>query len=330
MSDDFRPYIETFQVFGLDLRVMKIVFMGTPQAAVPSLEKILADGHEVVAVYTQPDRPAGRGNKLTAPPVKEFALQNGLQVFQPTKIKTAEALEMFKSHAADVAVVVAYGRILPESFLNAFPKGAINVHFSLLPKYRGAAPVNWAIVRGEEKTGVTTMKMDIGLDTGDILLIRETIIGADENAVELMERLAFTGAELLSQTLAMFDELKPQPQNHAEATLAPIMRKEDGAIDWNLSAKQISNRIRGFQPFPTSFTKYQDKKLTIWKASPTDNEERTTAGGQILAAKGEKLFVSCGNQTVLQIEELQIEGKRRMMTCDFLNGVKMQTGEKLG
>jgi methionyl-tRNA formyltransferase len=174
------------------------------------------------------------------------------------------------------------------------------------------------------------MKMDIGLDTGDILLIRETIIGADENAVELMERLAFTGAELLSQTLAMFDELKPQPQNHAEATLAPIMRKEDGAIDWNLSAKQISNRIRGFQPFPTSFTKYQDKKLTIWKASPTDNEERTTAGGQILAAKGEKLFVSCGNQTVLQIEELQIEGKRRMMTCDFLNGVKMQTGEKLG
>lgn len=310
---------------------MKIVFMGTPHAAVPSLERILNDGHEVVAVYTQPDRPAGRGNKLTAPPVKEFALQNNLQIFQPTKIKNADALETFKSHNADVAVVVAYGRILPEGFLNAFPNGAVNVHFSLLPKYRGAAPVNWAIVNGEQKTGVTTMKMDVGLDTGDILLIRETEIGADENAIELMQRLAFTGADLLSETLAMFDELTAQPQNHAEATLAPMMKKEDGAIDWSLSAKEIANRVRGFQPFPTSFTKYQDKKITIWKANKSEiSNFKSQIVGEIIEAKSDVLCVSCGNETVLQIDELQIEGKRRMTTRDFLNGVKLQVGEKLG
>ena len=309
---------------------MKIVFMGTPNAAAASLERILADGHEVVAVYTQPDRPAGRGNKVTLSPVKEFALQNNLLVFQPIKIKTPEALETFKSHAADIAVVVAYGRILPQSFLEAFPRGAINVHFSLLPKYRGAAPVNWAIVGGEEKTGVTTMKMDVGLDTGDILLFRETEIGAKETATELMSRLSIIGADLLSETLAMFDELTAQPQNHDEATLAPIMRKEDGAIDWNLSAREISNRVRGFQPFPTSFTKYQDKKLTIWSAKATDNGQRTTDNGQILEATGDKLLISCGNQTVLQIDELQLEGKRRMTTRDFLNGVKLQSGEELG
>ena len=310
---------------------MKIVFMGTPNAAIPSLERILADGHEVVAVYTQPDRPAGRGNKIAFSPVKECALQNNLEILQPTKIKTAEALEKFKSHAADVAVVVAYGRILPETFLQAFPNGAINVHFSLLPKYRGAAPVNWVIVNGAEKTGVTTMKMDAGLDTGDILLIRETEIGADENAIDLMARLSIIGADLLSETLAMFDELTPQPQNDEEATFAPIMRKEDGAIDWNLSAQEISNRVRGFQPFPTSFTKYQDKKMTIWQAKETENGEwKMENAGEILEAKGDNLLVSCGENSILQIEELQIEGKRRMTTRDFLNGVKMQIGEKLG
>lgn len=310
---------------------MKIVFMGTPQAAVPSLEKILQDGHEIVAVYTQPDRPAGRGNKLTAPPVKEFALQNNLQVFQPTKIKTPEALEIFKSQNADVAVVVAYGRILPQTFLEAFPNGAINVHFSLLPKYRGAAPVNWAIVQGEEITGVTTMQMDVGLDTGDILLQKETEIGAEENSIELMQRLSFIGADLLSDTLKNFDKLAKIPQNQTEATLAPMMKKEDGLIDWSLSAKEISNRVRGFQPFPSSFTKYQDKKLTIWKSRQSEiSDLKSRIVGEILEAKGDKLFVSCGNQTVLQIEELQIEGKKRMAARDFLNGIKMRIGDVLG
>jgi len=310
---------------------MKIVFMGTPNAAAASLRRILADGHEVVAVYTQPDKPAGRGNKLSASPVKEFAAENNLPVYQPTRIKTPEALEIFQSHAADIAAVVAYGRILPATFLEAFPKGAINVHFSLLPKYRGAAPVNWAIAGGETKTGVTTMRMDAGLDTGDILLQREISIDKDENAIELMGKLSTLGADLLSETLAMFDELTGQPQNDSQATHAPIMKKEDGAIDWDLSATEIVNRVRGFQPFPTSFTKYQAKKLTIWKARTTENGEgKTENGGEVLEAKNENLIIGCGNRTALQIDELQLEGKRRMAARDFLNGIKILVGEKLG
>ena len=309
---------------------MKIVFMGTPQAAVPSLEKILQDGHEIVAVYTQPDRPAGRGNKLTAPPVKEFAAQHDLPVFQPVKIKTPEALELFKSHAADVAVVVAYGRILPPTFLEAFPKGAINVHFSLLPKYRGAAPVNWAIVNGETKTGVTTMQMDAGLDTGDILLQRETPIGAQENSVELMQRLSALGADLLSETLKHLDKLAQIPQNHDLATLAPIMKKEDGLISWMLSAQEITDRVRGFQPFPTAFTFYGGKKLTIFRCRPSEIPHSLRQPGEILAAKGDDLLIFCGGDSVLQIDELQIEGKKRMATRDFLNGIKLPVGEKLG
>jgi len=309
---------------------MKIVFMGTPQAAVPTLERILRDGHEIVAVYTQPDRPAGRGNKLNASPVKEFASQNNLQIYQPTKIKTPEALELFKSHDADVAVVVAYGRILPETFLQAFPKGAINVHFSLLPKYRGAAPVNWAIVGGEKTTGITTMQMDAGLDTGAILLQRQTDIGETETAVELMQRLSLTGADLLSETLAMFDELTPQPQDDSQATFAPIMKKEDGLISWMLTATDIANRARGFQPFPTAFTFYKEKKLTIWRCQPSNVSHQLKTIGEILEAKGDNLLVFCGGDTVLQIDELQLEGKRRMPTRDFLNGVKLQAGEILG
>ena len=309
---------------------MKIVFMGTPKAAVESLKRLLRDGHEVAAVYTQPDRPSGRGNKLSAPPIKEFALENNLQVLQPTKIKTPEALEIFESHNADVAVVVAYGRILPETFLQAFPKGAINVHFSLLPKYRGAAPVNWAIANGETKTGVTTMQMDAGLDTGGILLQREVEIGENETAIELMDRLAETGADLLSETLAMRDELTVQPQDERLATFAPILKKEDGLIDWQLPADEIANRVRGFQPFPTGFTKYSDKKLTIWKAKAVILEQSKPGNGLIIEAKGDNLYVACGNQTVLLIEELQIEGKKRMSTRDFLNGVKIQIGDNLG
>ncbi len=306
---------------------MKIVFMGTPQAAVPTLEKIIADGHEVVAVWTQPDRPSGRGNKLTFSPVKACAIANNIPVFQPEKIKTAETLELFQSAKADVAVVVAYGRILPETFLKSFPKGCINVHFSLLPKYRGAAPVNWAIVNGEEKTGITTMNMDIGLDTGDILLQSETEIGNDETTVDLLERLSHDGASLLSDTLTSLDEIIPRPQNHELYTLAPIMKKDDGRIDWNLSATEITNRVRGFQPFPTTYTFYQGKKLTIWKCNPIDEGQMTNDKGQITEAKGDNLIVSCGEQTLLKISELQIEGKRRMTTRDFLNGVKIQIGE---
>jgi methionyl-tRNA formyltransferase len=310
---------------------MKIVFMGTPQAAVPSLQKILADGHEIVAVYTQPDRPAGRGNRLTAPPVKEFALANGLPVYQPTRVKTPEALALFRSHKADIAVVVAYGRILPQSFLEAFPEGALNVHFSLLPKYRGAAPVNWAIAGGEKITGVTTMQMDAGLDTGDILLQTETGIGAEENSIELMQRLSFAGADLLSETLKHLEKLARIPQNHDLATYAPILKKEDGAIDWSQPAGAIVNRVRGFQPFPSSFGIYQGKKLKILRAREELIMDCEPAPpGTILYAKGDKIWVACGGNTILQIDELQLEGKNRMKTKDFLNGVKLEVGEQLG
>jgi methionyl-tRNA formyltransferase len=322
--------VYAFAFFLYHLFVMRIVFMGTPNAAVPSLARILRDGHEVVAVYTQPDRPAGRGNKLTAPPVKEFALENHLKIYQPTRIKTAEALDVFRSHNADVAVVVAYGRILPETFLQVFPKGAINVHFSLLPKYRGAAPVNWAMVNGETKTGVTTMQMDEGLDTGAILLQREKEILPDETAPELMQALAALGADLLSETLAMYDELTAQPQDEREASYAPIMKKEDGLISWMLSASEIANRARGFQPFPTAFTFYKDKKLMIWKCKPSAVNRQPSVVGEILEAKGDRLLIFCGGDSVLQIDELQIEGKRRMSVRDFLNGAKIEVGEKLG
>lgn len=305
--------------------------MGTPLAAVPALEQILDDGHEIVAVYTQPDRPKGRGNKLAAPPVKEFALENNLEVFQPTKIKTAEAIEIFKSHNADLAVVVAYGRILPESFLNAFPQKCINVHFSLLPKYRGAAPVNWAIVNGETKTGITTMKMDAGLDTGDILLQSETEIGDNEDAIELLARLSFEGAKLLSETLKNLESIEPQKQNDGEASYAPILTKEDGRIFWDSRAATIRNHIRGFQPFPTAYTSLENKKFTVWKAEtanfPVEDEIKT---GTVLKTEKDEFIVACGGNSALNLTEIQIEGKRRMKTRDFLNGQKIEAGTVLG
>ena len=303
--------------------------MGTPQAAVPSLERILIDGHEVVAVYTQPDKPSGRGNKITFSPVKELALARGLAVFQPQRIKPPEALEQFQSHRADVAVVVAYGRILPVTFLNAFSNGAINVHFSLLPKYRGAAPVNWAIVNGETETGVTTMKMDEGLDTGDILLQRSTAIGSDETAIALMERLSVVGAELLYETLRELDSLKPVKQDTDLASLAPIMKKEDGLIDWKSSATEIADRVRGFQPFPTAYTYFQSKRLTLWQAGATESASDSFSLGEVVEAKGNQLTISCGFG-LLKIGELQLEGKKRMSTRDFLNGVKLKIGDSLG
>jgi len=300
--------------------------MGTPNAAVQSLARSVSDGHDVVAVYTQPDRPAGRGNKIAFSPVKESALKMGIPVLQPTKIKTPEALAELKSFAADVLVVVAYGRILPEVFLNAFPRGAVNVHFSLLPKYRGAAPVNWAIVNGEKVTGVTTMKMDVGLDTGDILLQRETEIGPSETAIELMERLSSVGAELLSETLRKFETIVPRRQNDIDASFAPIMKKEDGLISWMLGADEIARRVRGFQPFPTTFTYFEDKKLTLWRAEKTDTESSGEIG-EIIEAKGDMLLVTCGGGSVLKIDELQLEGKRRMTTRDFLNGIRLRPGQ---
>jgi len=306
---------------------MKIVFMGTPAAAVPTLERIVADGHDVVAVYTQPDRPAGRGNKLSAPLVKEKAIELGIPVFQPEKVRTQEALEVFRSHQADVAVVVAYGRILPAGFLSAYPKGAVNVHFSLLPKLRGAAPVNWAIANGDRTTGITTMKMDEGLDTGDILLQSETQIPPSETAIELMERLAELGADLLAETLVRFDEISPVVQAHELATHAPILKRSDGEIDWSLPAEQIANRVRGFQPFPGSFTSFRGEKLTIWAAKPSSNAS-SFAPGEIGEIEKGAIIVGCGDETALRITELQQQGRKRLSARDLLNGVRIEKGEQ--
>lgn len=303
--------------------------MGTPNAAVPSLERLIADGHDVLAVYTQPDRPSGRGNKVVFSPVKQAAIDKGIEVFQPLKIKTQEAIETFRSHSADVAVVVAYGRILPETYLKAFDLGAVNVHFSLLPKYRGAAPVNWAIVNGESETGVTTMQMDAGLDTGPILMQRETKIGREENSVELMDKLAIQGADLLSETLSKYHTLKPIEQDHGAASFAPIMKREDGEIDWRKPARAISDQIRGFQPFPTSFSFLDGVKLTFWRASETAIEANRTPG-EIMEAHGGTLIIACGSDTSLSVEEVQTAGKRRMSARDLLNGLRVKPGDILG
>lgn len=309
---------------------MKIVFMGTPQAAAVSLKKLINDGHDIVAVYTQPDRASGRGNKVVFSPVKEFALSHGLDVWQPVKIRTPEALERFRSHDADVTIVVAYGRILPESFLTAYPGGAINVHFSLLPKYRGAAPVNWAIVNGEHTTGVTTIKMDAGLDTGPVLLMQASPIGDDENAIELMTGLSNLGAAVLSETLDRLDELVPVEQDHEKATFAPILDREQGRIDWQMDAPAINNRIRGFQPFPTAYTYLDGEKLTFWRGLVSLEGVEGRRPGEVIRAFGDDLLIACGGDSALQITELQAQGKRRLATRDFLNGFKLKVGTVLG
>lgn len=302
--------------------------MGTPLAAVPTLRRCLTDGHEVVAVWTQPDRPSGRGHRVTLSPVKEFAVAHGLPVYQPAKIKNEEALQTFASHDADVAVVVAYGRILPDQFLQAPRRGCINVHFSLLPLYRGAAPANWAIVNGESKTGVTTMFIEPTLDTGPILLQRETPISPTETTPELMERLSEIGANLLGETLARLDELTPRPQRDEEASFAPILKKEHGLIDWSRSAIEIERGIRGFQPWPHAYTNFNSHRLTIWRAEPAFSAAQVP--GEVIAAQGGDLIVSCGHQTALRLIEVQPEARKRMAVRDFLNGTQVKVGDRFG
>jgi methionyl-tRNA formyltransferase len=309
---------------------MRLVFMGTPESAVSSLRRLLEDGHEVVAVWTQPDRPAGRGKKLHQTPVKEFAAEHSLTIHQPLKIRDAAAKDLFASHSADAAVVVAYGRILPDEFLRAQPHGCINVHFSLLPKYRGAAPVNWAIVNGEKETGVTTMQIVAELDAGPILRQRATEIGERESAPELMKRLAATGADLLSETLKDLEHLEPKAQRHDQATFAPILKREDGLISWAMDAPAIDRRVRGFQPWPNAHTTLHSRRLIIRRASAEAMPVPPGKLGQIVEAHGDRMVVACGNETALLILELQLEDSRRMSTRDFLNGAHIKVGDLLG
>ena len=306
--------------------------MGTPESAVPSLQRLLREGHEIVAVWTQPDKPAGRGDKLRPPAIKDFAIEQGLKVEQPAKIKHPETKDLFASYDAEVAVVVAYGRILPLEYLRAPRRGCLNVHFSLLPLYRGAAPANWAIVNGEMKTGVTTMFIKEELDSGPILLQRETIIGETETAPELMQRLADIGAEVLSETLARIDVITPRPQRKGDATFAPLLTKSDGLINWSNNAATIERCVRGFQPWPNAYTHQQNRRLIIWRAAVEANPSKQDAGqdGEVMVAQGDDLLVKCGEETALRLLEVQPEAKRRMSVRDFLNGTHLKIGERLG
>jgi methionyl-tRNA formyltransferase len=309
---------------------MRIVFMGTPEAAIPSLRRLLQDGHEIVSVWTQPDKPSGRGDRMHSPPIKDFASALNLPVEQPVKIKTEQAKKLFASYQADVAVVVAYGRILPPEYLTAPRRGCINVHFSLLPHYRGAAPVNWAIVSGEQKTGVTTMFIEEELDSGPILLQRETMIGEAETAPELMQRIAEIGGDLLGDTLSRLDTITPHPQRDRDATFAPLLKKADGLINWSGHAATIERCIRGFQPWPNAYTHYKQQRLIIWKAAQVDGIQSEAQAGEVITAHGDDLVVKCGNENALRLIEVQPESKRRMSVRDFLNGTHLTIGDQFG
>jgi methionyl-tRNA formyltransferase len=304
---------------------MRLVYLGTPEFAVPTLERTVASGHEVLAVFTQPDRPSGRGQKETMSPVKSAALRLGLTVFQPERVRRPEVVEQLGALAPDVMVVVGYGQIIPQAILDIPPQGIINVHASLLPKYRGAAPIQWAIARGEKVTGVTTMKIDAGLDTGAMLLRWETAIGAQETAVELSARLAPAGADLLVRTLAELSTIVPEAQENAQATLAPILKREDGHVDWSMSPNEILNRARGFQPWPGAYGFLKGQRFHLWRGATAD---RGLEPGALLA-EGRRLFVGCGGGAI-ELLEVQLEGKKRMAASAFLNGFPAANGEVLG
>jgi methionyl-tRNA formyltransferase len=315
---------------------MNLIFMGTPEFAVPSLKKLIEAGHRVRAVFTQPDKPVGRKQVITPPPVKVFAASHNIPVHQLAKIKTPEARAEFEPllKEADAVIVAAYGRILPQWMLNAPRLGCINVHSSLLPKYRGAAPINWAIARGETETGVTIMQMDAGLDTGPMLLQGKTRIGPDETAPELTARLAELGAELLAEALGKLErgELKPVPQNDAEASHAPMLSREDGQVNWSLTAREIYDRLRAFAPFPGCYTFLNGQRLELTKVAPEplgENAPHRDEPGTISQVAKDSFVVVCGGGTALRVREVQPAGKRAMSVRDFLNGTKLEVGQRL-
>lgn len=309
---------------------MKLVFLGTPRFAVPSLEAIVAAGHEVAAVYTQPDRPKGRGHELAPPPVKETALRLGLEVRQPEKIRRPENVDELRALGAKAMVVVGYGQIIPQSIIDLAPLGIINVHASLLPKYRGAGPIQWAIANGEKTTGVTTMSINAGLDTGDMLLKTETPIGPEETALELGPRLATLGAQALLDTLKGLEAgtITPIPQDNSLATYAPILTREDGLIDWSLPAAAIHDRARGFLPWPGAWTTLHGQRFNVWRCRPADEESPAEPG--VLFTSARRLYACCGGGPVLELLEVQLEGKKRLPAEAFLNGHRLQPGERLG
>jgi len=308
---------------------LNLVFCGTPRFAVPTLEKLVASGFRIHLVVTQPDRPKGRGLELVTSPVKQSALKLGLPITQPDRIK---ANEEFRAHLAalkpDAIIVVGYGRIIPQWMLDLPPLGNINLHASLLPKYRGAAPIQWAIARGETVTGVTTMKLDAGLDTGGTLLQCELPIAIEDTAETISPRLASIGADLVVETLRGLQDgtVHPHPQDNSQATLAPILKKEDGLVDFSRAATEIFDRMRGFQPWPGAYTKFRGKQLQFLKAKPSDDAVEAAQ----IRVDSNRLLVGCGRDTSLELLEIQLEGKKRSQARDFIHGYRPQPGEKFG
>lgn len=318
---------------------MRIVFCGTPSFAVPTLKHLLAQtDFEIVGLITQPDRPRGRGQEVSFSPVKEAALAANLLVHQPEKIRAPESETLLKKLAPDSVVIIAYGQIMPARLLPIPKLGWINLHASLLPKYRGAAPINWAIVNGETLTGVTTMRIDAGMDTGEMLLQREIEIGARETAPELAARMAESGAPLMAETLRGLaaGTIAPKPQNHAEASYAPMLKKEDGRIDWRLPAMEIYNRMRGFAPWPGAYTTFRGQTCHVW-GQPVSKEGDAGlpsgagggAPGTLLREKNE-LHVWCGDATVLRLGLVQLEGRKPVKAGDFANGARLKSSERFG
>ncbi|CEN91607.1 methionyl-tRNA formyltransferase [[Clostridium] sordellii] len=309
---------------------MKIVFMGTPEFAVPCLQKIIDEGHEVLAVVTQPDKPKGRGKKLAMPPVKELALKYNIDVYQPLKAREESFVEKLKEINPELIVVVAFGQILPKSILDIPKFGCVNVHASLLPKYRGAAPLNWVIINGEEKTGVTTMYMDVGLDTGDMILKSEIPLDDEITAGELHDKMMVQGAEVLKDTIDLISkgEAPREKQNDEETCYSPIMDKSLGNIDWSKSATDIHNLIRGVNPWPSAYTTYDKQTMKIWKTKVLDKLSEKTPG-TILSVDKNGIEVSTGDK-VLQISEIQMSGKKRMIVSEYIKGNDISTGIVLG
>ncbi len=310
---------------------MKVVFCGTPEFAVPTLQAVIAAGHQVALVVTQPDRAAGRGMEMHAPPVKRVAVEHGIPVVQPEKIRNnAEFRAQMEAIAPQVILVVAYGRIIPQWMLDLPPLGNINLHGSLLPRYRGAAPIQWAVANGETVTGVTTMRIDAGLDTGDMLLARAVPIGSEETAVGVYEALAAVGAELMVETLRGLEAgtLFAQPQDNSLATLAPILTRDDGRMDFSRTAKVLYDRWRGFQPWPGAHTTLRGKKLIAHRLHVLPETLAGEAG--TLVVRGDSLLVVCAQQSALQLVEVQMEGKKRMTAAEFLHGHQVKSGERLG
>ncbi len=314
---------------------LRLVFCGTPDFAVPSLLHLRSQlDFRIIGVITQPDRPSGRGHEVGESPIKRLAIATSIPVLQPSKIRAPEVESYFRELAPDAVVIIAYGQIIPARLLTIPRLGWINLHASLLPKYRGAAPIQWAIASGESKTGVTTMRIDAGMDTGEILLTRETPIGPTETSLDISKRLAEIGAPLLSETLRALNAstVQPRPQNGADASYAPILRREDGRIDWHRSAIEISNRMRGFTPWPGAFTEFRGKICHLF-GLPVSNhlQEKLTAGapGTILWDNRE-LLASCGDTTLLRISSVKMEGRKEISARDFASGVRLVSGERFG